>query len=63
MLAYDTECCEPALKIKNKYCFRDDTVADWGMFCKETMLVFLEGCSVKIGGPNREKQVRSAKVA
>ena len=29
------------------------TVAHWGMFCRETMLVFLEGCSVKIDGLNK----------
>ena len=43
MLTYDIECREPAHKIENEYCFRDHTVADWGMLCKETMLVFLEG--------------------
>jgi len=61
MLTYDIECREPAHKIENEYCFRDHTVADWGMLCKETMLVFLEGWSVKIGGPNKTVEIDERK--
>jgi hypothetical protein len=32
-------------------------VADWGMFCRETILVFLEGCSDNIGGPNKTVKI------
>jgi hypothetical protein len=31
------------------------------MFCRETMLVFLEGCSVKIGGPNKTVEIDESK--
>jgi transposase-like protein len=31
------------------------------MFCRETMLVFLEGCSVKIGGPNKTVKIDESK--
>jgi hypothetical protein len=31
------------------------------MFCGETMLVFLEGCSVKIGGPNKTVEIDESK--
>jgi transposase-like protein len=31
------------------------------MFCKETMLAFLEGCSVKIGGPNKTVEIDESK--
>jgi hypothetical protein len=27
------------------------------MFCREAMLVFLEGCSEKIGGPNKTFEI------
>jgi hypothetical protein len=31
------------------------------MFCRQTMLVFLEGCSVKIGGPNETVEIDESK--
>jgi hypothetical protein len=31
------------------------------MFCRETMLVFLEGCSEKIGGPNETVDIDERK--
>jgi transposase-like protein len=31
------------------------------MFCRETMLVFLEGCSEKIGGPNQTVEIDDSK--
>jgi transposase-like protein len=31
------------------------------MFCRETMLVFLEGCSVKIGGPKKTVEIDESK--
>jgi transposase-like protein len=31
------------------------------MFCKETMLVFLEGCSEKLGGPNQTVEIDESK--
>jgi transposase-like protein len=31
------------------------------MFCRETMLVCLEGCSVKIGGPNKTVEIDESK--
>ena len=52
---------ESALHIQSKYCPSARTVADWGMFCRETMLVFLEGCSVKIGGPNKTVEIDGSK--
>jgi hypothetical protein len=53
LLTYDIVCREPATNIQKEFCFSSHTTADWGMFCRKTMLVFLEGCSVKIGGPNK----------
>ena len=61
LLTYDIVCREPATNIKNEYCFSSHTVADWGMFCRETMLVYLEGCSVKIGGPNKTVEIDESK--
>jgi len=54
-------CREPANHIKREYCFSDHTVGDWGMFCRETMLVFLDGCSVKIGGPKKTVKIDESK--
>jgi transposase-like protein len=31
------------------------------MFCRETMLVFMEGCSEKIGGPNKTVEIDERK--
>ena len=43
------------------YCLSVHTVADWGMFCRETMLVFLECSYVKIGGPNKTVEIDESK--
>ena len=61
LLNYDIVCREPAHKIEKEYGFSDHTVADWGMFCRESMLVFLEGCSVKNGGPNKTVETDDSK--
>jgi len=53
LLTYDIVRREKVSWIQSEYCLSAHTVADWGMFCRETMLVFLEGCSVKIDGPNK----------
>jgi len=52
LITYDTVCCDKPTKIQSEYRLSSHTIADWGMICREIMLVFLEGCSVKIGGPN-----------
>jgi hypothetical protein len=61
LLTYDIGCCEPAIQIQKEHCFSKHTVANWGMFCRETMLVFLEGCSVKTGGPNKTVEIDESK--
>ena len=42
-LTYDIVCHEPARHIKEEYGLSSSTIADWGMFCRETMLIFMEG--------------------
>ena len=54
-------CREPALRIMEEYCLCSCTVADWGMFCRETMLVFMACCSEKLGGPNKIVEVDESK--
>jgi len=44
-ITYDIVRRERAHQIQQELRFSKQTVADWGMFCKETMLVFMEGCS------------------
>jgi transposase-like protein len=61
LLTYDIVCRVPATQIEHEYSFSSHTVADWGMLCRETMLVFLEGCSVKIGGPNKTVEIDESK--
>jgi transposase-like protein len=60
-ITYDIVCREPAHVIQEEYGFSSGTVADWGMFCRETMLVFMEGCSEKIGGPNKTVEIDESK--
>jgi hypothetical protein len=60
-LTYDIVRHEPAHQIRNEHSFSSHTVAEWGMFCRETMLVFMECCSEKIGGPNKTVEVDESK--
>ena len=41
--------------------FSDHTIADWGMFCRETLLVYLLGCSEKVGSPNKTVEIDECK--
>jgi hypothetical protein len=61
LITYDIVCREPAHRIQNELSLGKQTVTDWGMFRRETMLVFLEGCSEKIGGPNQTVQIDESK--
>ena len=60
-LTYDIVSREPAHHMKEEYGFSSSTIADWGMFCRETMLIFMEGCSEKIGGPNKTVEIDERK--
>jgi hypothetical protein len=60
-LTYDILRREPAVHIKHEHHFNDHTIADWGMFCRGAMLVFLEGCFEKIGGPNKTAEIDESK--
>ena len=42
LITYDTVYREPAHKIRSEYNLANDIAADWGMFCREVILVFLE---------------------
>jgi len=53
-------CRDKATKIQSEYRLSSHTIADWGMFCRETTLVFLEGCSVK-SGPNTTVEIEESK--
>jgi hypothetical protein len=52
-LTYDILRREPANQIQREHHFSDHTITDWGMFCREALLVYLKGSSEKLGGPNR----------
>jgi transposase-like protein len=36
-------------------------LADWGQFCRGTMFVYMEGCSEKIGDPNKTVEIDESK--
>ena len=61
LVTYGIVCREPAHRIIEEYCLSSSTVADWGMFCRETILVFMAGCSEKLGGPNKIVEVNESK--
>jgi len=57
LVTYDIVCREPACPTREEYGVSPNTIADWGMFCRETMLVFMAGCSEKLGGPNKTVEI------
>jgi transposase-like protein len=61
LLTYGIVCREPAHLIQSEYRLGPNTLADWGMFCREVMLVYLERSSVKIGGPNKTVEIDESK--
>ena len=61
LLTYHIVCREQAQQIQSEYRFGPHTLADWGMFCREVMLVYLERSSVKIGGPNKTVEIDESK--
>ena len=60
-ISYDIVRREPAHQIQQDYRLTSHIVADWGMFCREAMLVFMEGCSEKIGGSNNTIETDESK--
>jgi transposase-like protein len=41
--------------------FGSDTIAAWGLFYREKMLVYIKGCSEKIGGPKKTVEINESK--
>jgi hypothetical protein len=62
LITYDILRRDSAHQIENELCLSDHTVADWGMFCRKTMLEFLEGSSEKIGGPSKIVEIDESKI-
>ena len=60
-LTFDILRREPAHQIEREHHFSRHTIAEWGMFCRETMLVYLEGCCEKLGGPNKTVEIDESK--
>ena len=47
--------------MQKEHRFSAHNVAAWGMFCRETMVVFMESSSVKIGGANKTVEIEESK--
>jgi hypothetical protein len=60
-LTYDIVRGLPAHIIHKEHRFDSDTIAAWGLFCRETMLVCMEGCSEKIDGPKKTVKIDESK--
>jgi len=54
-------CRKPVCCTREEYSVGPNTITDWGMFCRETMLVFMAGCSEKLGGPNKTVKIDESK--
>jgi len=60
-LVYDILYCEPANLIQREHHFSDHTITDWGMFWRETLMVYLEGSSEKLSSPNKTVEIDESK--
>jgi transposase-like protein len=60
-LTYDLAGRVPAHIIHEEHRFSHTTIANWGQFCRERMLVYLEGCSEKIGGTMKTVEIDESK--
>jgi len=60
-LTYDIVRRVPGHIIHKEHHFGSDTIAALGLFCRETMLVYMEGCSEKIGSPNKNVEMEERK--
>jgi len=61
LITYDIVRQDKPCRITEEYSHGTHTISDWGMFCREAMQVFLQGSSVKIGGPNKTVEIDEAK--
>ena len=60
-LTYDIVRGLPAHIIHKENRFGSNTNAAWGVFCRKTMLVCMEGCSEKIDGPKKTVEIDESK--
>ena len=61
-ITYDFLRCDSAHIIETEHNCSDRTVTDYGKFCRETMLEYLDGSSQKIGGPNQIVEIDEIKM-
>ena len=58
---YDIVRRVPAHIIQKEHRLGPNTIAEFGLFCRETMLMYVEGCSEKFGGPNKTVEIDQSK--
>jgi hypothetical protein len=51
----------PAHFAQKEHRYGSDTIAAWGLLCRRTMLVYMEGGSEKIGGRNKTVKIDESK--
>jgi hypothetical protein len=56
-LTYDIIRHVSVKRIQEEYGFSSTMVCDWGHFIRETMLVYMQDCSERIGGPNKTDEI------
>ena len=59
---YSSRTTSCAYRTKEEYGLSSNTVTDWGVFCRETMLMIMAGCSEKLGGPNKIVEIDESKL-
>jgi hypothetical protein len=60
-LTYDIVRRVPAHVVHKEHRFGSVTITAWGLFCRETILLYIEGCSEKIGSPNKTVEMDESK--
>ena len=61
MLTHESLRRQPARVIQLDHKSGVSTIADWGEFCGEAMLICTEGCFERIGGPNKTVETVNSK--
>jgi hypothetical protein len=51
----------PTVSIQQEHHFGSATIADWGKFCRQAMLKYVQECFQKVGGANKTVEIDDSK--